>query len=370
MKVVVGTVAIILAACSSSLSVEPGLPSETIPPPVLWYESAVASPPDGAVVVDPDLEIESSPFLELGFGGDTSFTHGLAARDPLREVLPLLRVPDLTLVNLETAVAEPSFGSARDKEFTFRSPPQSVDVLREGGIDGVALANNHALDFGREALGRTLELLDAGGVGRAGAGGNAAEAYAPMVFVREGTRVAVLSFSRILPGTWAALSDRAGVASGHAIDKTVKAIEDSSQVADVVVVMVHWGLELAACPLRYQRELGQTWIEAGADLVVGSHPHVLQGVERVGESWIVHSTGNFAFPSANRESADTALFRFTFHDDTVSLTVDPLRIVSGRPQPATEVAAARILDQLSRRSFGFEFTADGSAVTNPNAGRC
>ena len=191
-----------------------------------------------------------------------------------------------------------------------------------------------------------------------------------MVFVREGTRVAVLSFSRILPSTWAALSDRSGVASGYEVDQTTSAIQNAAQVADVVVVMVHWGLELAPCPLRYQRELASTWIDAGADLIIGSHPHVLQGVENIGDGWVVHSTGNFAFPSARQASAETAFFRFTFHDDTVSLQVDPLRISGGRPRLADETSTSRILDLLSDRSFGFEFDAEGKAVASSAGGRC
>ncbi len=360
---------LVVAGCSA-IGTEPGLPTDTQPPPVLWFESAVAEPPKGAVAVETELEISASPFLELGFAGDTSFTHGLAARDPFGDVVELLRVPDLTLVNLETTIGESSIGTPLDKEFVFRSPPESVALLSGGGVDGVALANNHSLDYGREALSRTLELLDQGGVGRSGAGRTAAEAYAPMVFVRDGTRVAVVSFSRILPGTWAALADRSGIASAYEMEETVSSIRTASGVADAVVVMVHWGVELDVCPQRYQRELATAWIDAGADLVVGSHPHVLQGVERIGDGWVVYSTGNFVFPSARQASAETALFRFTFHDGTISLAVDPLRISGGRPHPAGEGIASRILGLLSDRSFGFEFNSSGLAIPLEGRGRC
>jgi len=331
-----------ISACGPIESSE-GSAQQTAAPPVLWYEAAVAQPPEGAVPVESGPEISDSPFLEVAFAGDTSFTHGLSSRDPLGGVASLLQVPDLTMVNLESALAEAAVGDAQLKEFTFRSPPEAVALLREAGVDGVALANNHALDYGRPALSRTLELLDEGGVGRAGAGANSAEAFAPMLFVRDGTRVAVLSYSRVLPGSWAALEDRSGVASAYDATRTIEAIEQAAQAADVVVVMVHWGVELDGCPQPYQRSLAATWADAGADLIIGSHPHVLQGVEQIGDAWAVYSTGNFVFPSARQQSAETALFRFTFHDDTISLVVDPLRIAGGRPQAADADSAARIL---------------------------
>jgi poly-gamma-glutamate synthesis protein (capsule biosynthesis protein) len=371
----VAAMGFLAAACSGlvdDLAAEPGLPDEPVPP-VFSYEGSVPqSAGDGVVVASAELENADLPFLELSFAGDTSFTHGLWTRDPLGDVVSLLRAPDLMIVNLETTVGEASLGRAQEKAFTFKSPPETVDLLREAGIDGVSLGNNHSLDFGRVALTRTLELLDAGGVGRAGAGENEAEAYAPMVFVRDGTSVAVLSFSRVLPGSWTAQEDRSGIASTYPlyVDRTVEAVQTAREFADVVVVMVHWGIELEPCPVRYQRDLARVWAEAGADFVIGGHPHVLQGVEQMGATWVVYSTGNFAFPSARGPSADTALFQFTIHDGTVSLQVAPVRIVAGRPRSADDPTAGRILELLSVRSFGLAFDRDGQALVDPDGGRC
>lgn len=285
----------------------------------------------------------------------------------------MLAAPDLMLVNLETTIAEAGIGTAYAKKYTFKSPPESIDLLIAAGIDGVALGNNHMLDFGQAGLFRTLELLDEAAVKRAGAGADKSEAYAPMVFEVAGRRVAVLSFSRILSQpSWAADTERPGIASAYDdwIPETVAAIERAEGEADLVVVMVHWGIELNYCPEPYQRDSAFAWVAAGADLIIGSHPHVLQGIERIDESWVVYSTGNFAFPSARSLSDDSAMFEFTFDETGTSVLARPVHIINGRPHPATEGQAEGILGLLSEHSFGFVFDEDGVAIPTDEPGKC
>jgi poly-gamma-glutamate synthesis protein (capsule biosynthesis protein) len=313
------------------------------------------------------------PQLVMGFAGDTAFTHGLASYGPLDEVAELLSAPDLTLVNLETTIAETGVGGAYAKKYTFKSPPESTELLTEAGIDGVALGNNHMLDFGQSGLFRTIELLDGAGIARAGAGADKDEAYAPMVFEAAGRKVAVLSFSRILSQpSWAADTDRPGIASAYPdwLPETVAAVETAGHDADLVVVMAHWGIELNYCPEPYQREFATAWVAAGADLVVGSHPHVLQGVEQMGDAWVVYSTGNFAFPSARGLSDDSAVFEVTFDETGTRLVAQPVHIVNGRPHPASETQAPDILELLSDHSFGFVFDEKGMAIPSSNPGLC
>ena len=309
----------------------------------------------------------------MGFAGDTAFTHGLASYDPLGEMAELLSAPDLTLVNLETTIAEIGVGRAYAKEYTFKSPPESTGLLIAAGIDGVALGNNHLLDFGLPALLRTTELLDEAGIERAGAGADRDEAYAPMLFEAAGRRVAVLSFSRILSQpSWAADTDRPGIASAYPewLPETVRAVEAAAMEADLVVVMIHWGVELNYCPEPYQREFANAWVEAGSDLVIGSHPHVLQGVEQIGGAWVVYSTGNLAFPSARGLSDDSAVFEFTLDGTDSGLVAHPIHIINGRPHAATEGQAEAILGLLSEHSFGFAFDQHGVAVPTSEPGAC
>ena len=311
--------------------------------------------------------------ITLGFAGDTSFTHGLDARDPLADITAVLTTPHLMLVNLETTVAEADVGTRVDKRFTFKSPPHSVGLLTDAGIDGVQLANNHTLDFRRPALLRTLELLDEGDLPFVGAGEDPSAAYAPRFFDVAGWTVGVVAFSRV-PCDWSASGEntRPEVAwtCDPFVDATYEAVEQAAAASDVTVVMVHWGIERDHCPQPYQRELATAWAERGADLVIGGHPHVLQGVERVGSAWLVNSTGNFAFPSARDASSRSAVFVFTVTEQGIDLAATPVRIRQGRPTPAVGDDGAAILGDLTRWSFGVAFDADGTATATDASGVC
>jgi poly-gamma-glutamate capsule biosynthesis protein CapA/YwtB (metallophosphatase superfamily) len=352
---------VLIAACGAAAGSEPdpsvtrvevlsplptvptGLPASTTP------TTATTAPPPRAPVA-------------VGFAGDTSFTHGLAGRDPLGDVIELLTAPDLTAANLETTVAETDVGSPLDKRFIFKSPPGSVEVLTAAGVDVVSLANNHTLDYRRDGLLRTMELLDAGSILHFGAGVDPAAAYAPVIARAGEWTIAFVGFTRVECG-W--VSDdptrwpEAAWACPGFEDRTVAAVAEAADSADVTVVMVHWGIELDHCPQPHQRELAAAWVEAGAELVIGSHPHVLQGIERINDAWIVYSTGNFAFPSARGPSARSAYYEAELAESGVTLRVTPVTIVEGRPRPAAGDAASAILDDLAAWSFGWEPALDG-----------
>lgn len=362
-----------LAGCSAEGGSLLGATEEPAPSTSTSTTTSTTAAPSSATVSTTTSTTTTLPSLVVSFAGDTSFTHGLASYDPLGEVDGLLSAPDLTLVNLETTIAEADVGRAYAKKYTFKSPPESAALLAQSGIDGVALGNNHLLDYGEAALLRTLEVLDQAGVARAGAGENEAGAYAPMVFEAAGRRVAVLSFSRVLSqSSWAANENRPGVASAYEdrMPETLTAVADAASSADLVAVMVHWGVELNFCPEPYQRQAAAAWVEAGADLVVGSHPHVLQGVERIDDAWVVYSTGNFAFPSARGLSDDSAVFEFTVDGTGAALVAHPVHIINGRPHPPSDEQSAEILSLLSGHSFGFAFDGDGVAVPSEASSAC
>jgi poly-gamma-glutamate synthesis protein (capsule biosynthesis protein) len=313
------------------------------------------------------------PPIVLGFAGDTSFTHGLHAQDPLGDVTAALSAPDLMFVNLETTVAEEDVGRPVDKTYTFKSPPESVGLLVEAGIDAVQLANNHTLDFERPALLRTLELLDEGGIAHAGAGTDPAAAYAPRYLEVDGWTIGLVALSRV-PCSWSVSGENTRPEVAWTCDPFVvegmSAVQEAAANSDLTIVMVHWGIELDHCPQSYQRDLATAWESMGADLIIGGHPHVLQGVERIGDAWLIHSTGNFAFPSARNTSARSAMFEFTVSEDGTSLRAIPIRISSGRPTPATGDDATAILDDLGRWSFGFTFDDGGYANATGEPGAC
>jgi poly-gamma-glutamate synthesis protein (capsule biosynthesis protein) len=283
----------------------------------------------------------------------------------------VLTVPDVMIVNLETTVAESDVGAAIQKRFTFKSPPVTGDLLAEAGIDVAALANNHALDYGPDAVIRTIEILNEAQVATAGTGRTSDEAYSASRLDISGWDLAILSFSRVpcdSPEPGESYIDEVAWACPQFEDRTTAAVAAAAD-ADFTVVMIHWGIQREVCPGEYQRDLAAEWIAAGADAVVGSHPHVLQGVERIDGAWVVHSTGNFAFPSARNASSYTALFTLHVTEDGERLEATPMRIQQGRPVMAI-TSRAGILEDLTRRSFGYTFDESGEAIASPGSGNC
>ena len=371
--------ALLVAGCSAGVEV-----ATTTPTSAPTTTSTTSEPAEASTTstITPPITVASTttttvpPFdpIVLIFGGDVSLTHGLSGFDPFEEIEPLFSPADLAWVNLETAIAEEGIGIPVDKKYVFRSPPVTADLLAGAGVTGVALANNHTLDVGVAGLERTIELLDASGVVHAGAGPNRDEAYAPAVHQVGETSIAVVSFSRVLfDSSWTASENGPGLASAYHpfVERSNAAVEDAARLADVVVVMVHWGIERNACPEPYQRELATGWADAGADLVVGSHPHVLQGVELIGDTWVIYSTGNLAFPSARSDDGtQTALFEVTVDEDELRLAVRPLRIIGGRPTRASDADREIILETLNSRSWSASFDSDGRAMAGVGDSAC
>lgn len=189
--------------------------------------------------------------------------------------------------------------AASDKEYTFRLPTEQVSIMQEIGPDIVALANNHTLDYGTDALLDTLDTLDQAGICRVGAGRNLEEAKALQVLEVGGRKIGFLAASRVLPvASWAAGANHPGLLSTYDPGILLNEIKAAKSACDYLVVYVHWGIERNTEPEDYQRTLGRQYIDAGADLVVGSHPHVLQGIEYYKGKPIIYSLGNFIFGSS------------------------------------------------------------------------
>ena len=232
--------------------------------------------------------------------------------DPFTKVEPSLSSADVAIVNLEMAITER--GEPYDKEFVFRAPGSAALTLAGAGIDVVSLANNHILDFGSVGLEDTISVLDEVGILRPGAGANNAEAYAPRVLVLDNEiRVAFVSASAIIPGGFSAGAERPGIADAKwAIPRVLAAVRAAASGNDVVVVSIHWGVERATCPSQYQRDLAQQLIEAGANLILGHHPHVLQPIETFDRTVIAYSLGNFAWHPRYGITGDTGVLEIFF----------------------------------------------------------
>ena len=258
----------------------------------------------------------------LTFGGDTLLTRPVSrTTDPFAGIRPPLANADLAIVNLETAVS--SRGRAEVKTFTFRSAPSFADVIARAGVDVVSLANNHSLDFGLDALDDTIDNLERVRVAHVGAGRNLAEALAPAEFDIGGTTVAVLGASQIIPnGAWPATATRPGIASAgkHAINRETEqllvAVQRTKAVNDVVIVLLHWGIEGNPCRSAVQQKLGRLLVDAGATAVLGAHPHVLQPVVPVttfaSDSVVAYSLGNFIWHHRVGATGETGVLQLRF----------------------------------------------------------
>lgn len=246
---------------------------------------AVAPPDDASVslVVVGDIMLATGPGRMVRRGGD-----------PFDPFAPILAAADLRVGNLECVVA--TGGRAEPgKPFTFRAHPRTLKVVARH-FDAVAVANNHSGDFGPAAFGEMLQRLERQGIGYFGGGRDLARAHRPWLIERRGLRIALLGYNEFFPRSFEAQPAKAGVAWSE--DEQVRAdiaAARSRDHADLVIPVMHWGWEHEPHASPRQRALARLMIDAGADAVIGGHPHVTQDVEQYQGKPIVYSLGNFVF---------------------------------------------------------------------------
>lgn len=322
-------------------------------------------PPPSPSVEPPPIDVPEPPQpITLTFAGDIMLDGGVGkiAKEHgtpylFSGVKEQFTTDDLTVGNLECAVS--TRGKAETKTYTFRAAPTLLPGLRESGIEVVTLGNNHAMDFGRQALLDTLEHLREAEITVVGAGANADEAYRPALLAVGEEQVALFGVSRVLPSThWYAGDDRPGLASAYDPARLLAEIRAVRPSADLVVVYFHWGIERAVEPEQYQRLLAQQCIDAGADLIIGSHPHVPQGFEYYRGRLIVYSLGNFVF---NKRTKSTMIVQTVFLDGKLrSATAIPCEYSGYQPRVATAATARQpVLAFLRKHSFGVSVGEDG-----------
>ncbi|KAF6559358.1 CapA family protein [Paenibacillus sp. EKM202P] len=301
----------------------------------------------------------NSSAVTLHFIGDVQFSGKVEQRleqngfdFPYQYLGSLFHKDDLTIANLETPVTTNGVG-ALNKTYVYKSSPKALTAMAAAGVDAVNLANNHILDQGTSGLLDTLKYLDEKGIAHAGAGRNAKEAYAPHYFERNGIKIALLGATRVMPeANWNASAKQPGVAGAYDSTAIVKSIREARNQADLVIVVAHWGKERATALEPHQTELSHAFIDAGADLVIGGHPHVLQGMEQYKGKWIAYSTGNFIFSKSTVPATwDTAIFQATCtRNGDCKMKLTPYRAELGQPIPLKDVEASKILQKVAALS--------------------
>lgn len=308
-------------------------------------------------VVEPVvLEPSRIPTITITAVGDMIFDRkvktlivnsgGLA---PLRHVYDRLDDADITVGNLESPLSD---GGTKNtaKDVTFRGDPRGIEGLAASGFDFLSLGNNHVLDYGPDALADTTAALDGRGIGYAGAGANRAAAWAPAVREVNGARVAFLSFSHILPPGFVATDTKAGLAAGRTdMQAVADAIRAAKTENDYVLVSFHWGVEYKDNANADQVRDARIAVDAGADMVLSHHPHVIQGIEFYNNRLIAYSTGDFVFDHYSRKTGEAFILDAQLGPDGVTdVVATPVYLDgSGAPAVVTGSEATVILDRLA-----------------------
>lgn len=318
-------------------------------PPVAVSTTPVASPLVIAAVGDIMLAHRAAPFLDA---------HGPGY--PFGPTRDALAAADIAFGNLETPVSDRRGKPHPSKEYRFVSKPRHIAGLAEAGFDVLSVANNHTGDFGSEVFLDTLRHVEKLKMKAVGGGRTLAAARAPALFCVRGTTVAFLAYSHTHPMEFHAGTKKPGTAfpteAGVAAD-----VAAARKIADRVIVSIHWGKEYQSTPTDSQRALARAAVGAGADALIGHHPHTYQGVEVIDGVPIVYSLGNFAFGTRNPKARHALFLKLSFPPSgPPEVVLRPLLVDASRVhfQP-------RFLDDDEGRRVIAEVVALSAALKTP-----
>ena len=269
----------------------------------------------------------------------------------LRDVAPFLKAADLTILNLETVVTDGS-GKPVEKSYSYWTPPEALDALKGAGVDAVTLGNNHCWDYGEPGLKRTLDELASRDLKCCGAGLDEAAARKALFLDAGGQKFAFLSCSGIA-GDAEPLqaSGRRGGAAAMA-PKSIEADVKAAAKEALTIVALHTGDEYSDRPTPRQKAAAKAAIDAGASLVVGHHPHCVQGLELEDGILVARSLGNFLFDQSRYQTLPGLLLVADFEDGRLAAArLVPIVNDDYRPRPAAGPVArwtARHVGALSR----------------------
>ena len=306
--------------------------------------------------LDPDWKGDGQA-VTFAFGGDVHFPAGttlgdrLAAdpSDALGPTVPaLLSGVDLSMVNFESALTDGTCPQPQAKQYDFFAPASAISAFKGAGVSLITEANNHGEDCGPAGLQMALTTRAQTGYTILGIGQNAAQAFTPYTTTIHGQHIAIIAATQVIDSdlqkAWTATATQPGLASAYDVDDLVAAVEAARKTADTVVVYLHWGTELDACPNPLQEPLAQVLVQAGADVIVGTHAHVLLGGGYLGSAYVDYGLGNFAFYDNDPpENASGSLVISATGRDIDQVTWRPAVIVNDLPQPLSGAAATTAL---------------------------
>jgi poly-gamma-glutamate synthesis protein (capsule biosynthesis protein) len=288
----------IILFLGSSFFIEP-VSIETIPPSK--ETSIVEEKQPIKIILVGDIMLDRGVKFMIEKEEDRDF------RFPFLKVVDYLKEADIVFGNLEGVISDK--GIKAGSIYSFRVDPKVIEGLSFASFNVLSLANNHALDYTRAALEDCLVKLSNAEIDYVGAGFNEKEAYSPLIKEVNGStgfsavKVAFLAYTNLGPETWKAAGENSGIAwiSENNFETIKEDVKLAKEKADILIVSLHAGEEYQKKPTQFQIEFSKMAIEAGADLIVGHHPHIIQKNEKYKNGYIFYSLGNFIFDQSFSE---------------------------------------------------------------------
>ena len=348
------------------------IPEETVEEPKARYDDLLADEEYCRQNKIYAKETTNPEEVTLVFGGDILFDDNYAVMVRMNargqgvegsiseEMLQVMRDADICMLNNEFTYTDRG-APTPNKKFTFRARPEYASYLQDMGVDIVSLANNHAYDYGEVSLTDTIDTLNAIEMPFVGAGYDLEEAVKPVTFVANDMRIAILSATQIeryansdTPG---ATEESPGVFRCLDVSRLLEEIRKAREENDFVIVYVHWGTENVDQPDWSQLEQAPLIAEAGADLIIGDHPHVLQGITYQGDIPVFYSMGNYLFSS---KTQDTCLVEVRLDENGLK----SLQFIPGKQEGCSvymhhDEEKERVLSYMRELSPGVIITEDG-----------
>lgn len=304
--------------------------------------------------------------LVLSFVGDMMFDRSVAAfiRSEGEDYIfqgyeKYFKGSDIVFGNLETALShrgEP----VKDKEYTFRSNPELAAYLKKYNFKVLSIANNHILDYGTDAFSDTLKIMKENGISYGGGGYDKKEAMEGIVLEKKGLKIGFIAFTRVTPSVdWYAGAKKPGIIGAYKVheESVLEAVNNLRPRCDLLVISLHWGKEVSTIIRKEETELAHKLIDSGADVIMGHHPHVVQGMELYKGKPIFYSLGNFFFTTSKAQICNQTIMatvRYDENGELKSVEAIPGIIQYGRPVPMEEGPKKQFIEQLNKMNINIE----------------
>ena len=299
--------------------------------------------------------------IQIAFGGDVHAEYPVSKqiaeeKSVLGKAESIFKSADFAVVNLETAITEHT--DKREKQYNFKSKIDLLNNLKISGIDLVTIANNHTFDYNKKGFLDTLKNLQKANLAYVGGGITEELAYDYKTVELNGIKVGFLGLAMVNGGPGSiASTNKAGTTNGWDDRKSISAVKRAKKFNDIVVVLAHWGAELEKCPRESEVKRASAWLNAGATAVIGSHPHIIQGMAKNGSKFTAYSLGNLAFYSKKKIARETGVLLLTFdksgviESELLPYEIDPRKGVVGEISEKEKARRAKEIEKLSNPAY-------------------